>query len=637
MGWKVISSSSSTLNHENQPKSQLSALSLRFSLNILQPTAEEGGLIHQMQNKIMPSLALLWPSIAFMLFLLLPFTSSLGTMTRNNTSRREVITARQGVVATDDGRCSRIGRDVLREGGNAVDASVAAALCLGVVSPASSGIGGGAFMLVRLANGTVQAFDMRETAPMLASQNMYNGNASLKASGALSIAVPGELAGLHKAWEQHGRLSWERLVKPAEHLARIGFKISPYLHMQMVKTESGIMADKGLRDIFTSNGKLLQPGDICQNKKLAETLRTLSKYGFQAFYNGSIGIQLIRDVRKLGGILTMEDLRRYQVKLREPIFADILGLKIVGMPPPSSGGAAMILILNILAQYGVPLGVSGPLGIHREIEALKHAFAVRMNLGDPDFFNISKVLAEMLSPKFALELKKTIYDNMTFNSSHYGGRWNQIQDHGTSHISIVDHERNAVSMTNTVNSYFGAHILSPSTGIVLNNEMDDFSIPGNTSAGLPPPAPANFIHPAKRPLSSMTPTIILKDEQLKAVVGASGGVMIIAGTTEVFLNHFARGMDPFSSVMAPRVYHQLIPNVLSYENWTTVSSDHFEVPTETREVLKKKGHVLQGLAGGTICQFVVQRLESSMEDGGKGLGELVAVSDPRKGGFPAGF
>ncbi|GLU20409.1 hypothetical protein SLE2022_366120 [Rubroshorea leprosula] len=563
-----------------------------------------------------------------LVFLLLPAIST----QESEGTRREVIVARHGAVATDDGRCSVIGMKVLRTGGHAVDAAVAAALCLGVVSSASSGIGGGAFMLIRQANGKAQALDMRETAPAEASQDMYAGNASLKATGALSIATPGELAGLHKAWKDYGKLPWERLVRPAENLARRGFKISPYLYMQMEKTRSGILANKGLRDIFTSNGELLRPGDICRNMKLAETLRKIGRYGSEAFYNGSIGVDLVRDVQSAGGILTISDLKKYEVKVREPISAKVLGLEILGMPPPSSGGASMILMLNILAQYGLPFGNSSDLRIHRQIEALKHAFAVRMNLGDPDFVDESEVVADLLSPKFAEELKKTIFDNMTFDSSYYGGRWNQTFDHGTSHISIVDFERNAVSMTNTVNSYFGSQILSPSTGIVLNNEMDDFSMPtGNRSKSVPPPAPANFIRPRKRPLSSMTPTIVLKDEKLKAVVGASGGAMIIAGTTEVFLNHFALGMDPLSSVMAPRFYHQLIPNTVLYENWTTVIGDHFEVPADIRAALQKRGHVLESLAGGTICQLIVHELDSGS------MGELVAVSDPRKGGFPAGF
>ncbi|KAK1371713.1 Glutathione hydrolase [Heracleum sosnowskyi] len=571
----------------------------------------------------MPSMFVTW---AFLLVLLLSPSLIFAA-----TSRREVITAWHGAVATDDGRCSLIGRNVLREGGHAVDATVAAALCLGVVSPASSGIGGGAFMVFRSANGKVQAFDMRENAPMLASQNMYGGNAALKSSGALSVAVPGELAGLHKAWKQYGRLPWKRLVRPAERLARKGFTISPYLHMQMVRSELGILKDKGLSSILASNNSLLQPGDICYNKKLAKTLRAIAENGIKPFYNGSVGLHLVQDLKKVGGILTIKDLQQYQVKIRKPISAETMGLKILGMPPPSSGGVSMVLILNILAQYGAQ-GLSGSLGIHREIEALKHAFAVRMNLGDPDFVNIKNVVADMLSPKFAKELKKTIFDNMTFSPSHYGSKWNQINEHGTSHLSIVDGERNAVSMTTTINSYFGSNIMSPTTGIVLNNEMDDFSMPINTTGGATPPPPANFIVPGKRPISSMTPTIVLQGKRLIGVVGASGGSMIIAGTTEVFLNHFVKKMDPLSSVMAPRVYHQLIPNVVQYENWTTVINDHFEVPAETRASLEKKGHVLQSLAGGTICQFVVNEEVKRSK-----LGKLVAVSDPRKGGFPAGF
>ncbi|PKI45263.1 hypothetical protein CRG98_034343 [Punica granatum] len=191
----------------------------------------------------------------------------------------------------------------------------------------------------------------------------------------------------------------------------------------------------------------------------------------------------------------------------------------------------MILILNILSLYGFPSGISGSLGVHRTIEALKHAFAVKMNLGDPEYVNISAAFSDMMSVSFAKELKKTIYDNMTFSPGHYGGRWNQIHDHGTSHISVIDRECNAVSMTSTAIS--------------------------KGSSNVPPPAPANFIRPGKRSLTSMSPTIVLMDGRLKAVIGASGGGMITAGTTEVFLNHFAKGMDPFSSVISPRFYHHV--------------------------------------------------------------------------------
>ncbi|XP_062184914.1 glutathione hydrolase 1-like [Phragmites australis] len=542
--------------------------------------------------------------------------------------RREVVTSPHGAVAADDGRCSRIGRDALREGGSAVDAAVATALCLGVVSPASSGVGGGAFMIVRLADGTAVAYDSRETAPHAASKDMYGGNETLKARGALSIAVPGEIAGLYEAWKRHGKLPWKQLVKPAARLA-LAFRISPYLRMQMEATRDGILGNKGIRAVYAPKGDLLKVGDVCRNEKLAKTLRAVAEHGPGAFYDGFVGAQLVKDVREVGGIMTVEDLKRYRVKVRRPLSENVMGLQVVTMPPPSAGGAGMILVLNILAQYGIPSGFSGSLGIHRLIESLKNYFAVKMNLGDPDFVNVSEVVSDMVSPKFAAELKKTIYDNMTFDPKHYGGRWNILQDHGTSHSSIVDSERNAVSMTSTVNSYFGSLILSPSTGILLNNEMDDFSMPANTSANSPPPAPANFISPLKRPLSSMAPTIVLKDGKLKAAVGASGGSMIPAGTIEVFLNHFVKSMDPLSSVMAPRAYHQLIPNVVQYENWTTVLGDHFLLDAATRGDLQKRGHVLTPLAGGTISQFVVHNVEHS--------GDLTAVSDPRKGGFPAGY
>ncbi|CAH2075998.1 unnamed protein product [Thlaspi arvense] len=550
-------------------------------------------------------------------------------------NKQQSIATYHGAVATDDGRCSEIGMNALRQGGNAVDASVAAALCLGVVSSASSGIGGGAFIVVKIADGKEIAYDCRETAPLRATENMYDGNLDLKKKGALSVAVPGEVAGLFTAWTQHGKLPWKQLVYPAQKLAAQGFKISKYLYMQMNHTKDDILADKGLSELFVSKGELKIPGTIISNPKLAFTLSQIAEYGPKAFYNGTVGNNLVSDIQKSGGIITLKDLQDYKVKVKEPLSTDIVGYRLLGMPPPSSGGPAMVLVLNILSQYGIPSGVSGPLGVHRLVEALKHAFAIRMNLGDPDFVDVTKVVSDMLSPKFAQDLKSKINDEKTFDPKYYGAKWNEINDHGTSHLSIIDSERNAVSMTSTINSYFGAVMLSPSTGIVLNNEMDDFSIPMKSGGNLdvPPPAPANFIRSGKRPLSSMTPAIVLKDGKVKAAVGASGGMYIIAATSEVFLNHFFLNMDPLSSVMAPRIYHQLIPNQISYENWTTVYDDHFEIPKETRDVLEKKGHVLTPIAGGTISQFIIE--ESGGHSNGKSM--LVAVSDPRKGGFPSGY
>ncbi|CAN6466000.1 unnamed protein product [Victoria cruziana] len=567
---------------------------------------------------------------------------------RSGEDRGEVIRAEHGVVAADDARCSAIGTDVLREGGHAVDAAVATALCLGVVSPMSSGIGGGAFLMVRSsADGEALAYDMRETAPGAAYQDMYNEQPEKKIYGALSMGVPGELAGLHEAWKRYGRVPWKRLSLPSVELARDGFLVSPYLAANMKKTEMRIMADPGLRRMFAPTGVLLKPGEKCYNPELAHTLQAISEYGPKAFYHGSVGENLVKDVQDAGGILTMQDLQDYKVEVSSPIALDVMGYKILGMPPPSSGTLGLSLVLNILASYGTGDAANGPLGVHRLIEALKHMFAIRMNLGDPDFVNVTSYQHDMLSPEFAAQLRKKILDNTTFAPNYYMPKWSQLQDHGTSHFCIVDAERNAVSMTSTVNYAFGASVLSPSTGIVLNNEMNDFSMPVETGDGDLPPSPSNFIQPNKRPLSSMTPIIVLKDNQLAGVIGGSGGMLIIPAVIQVFVNHFILSMGAEASVQKPRVYHKLVPNTVLYENWTLINGKHIELPDDTKLFLKQQGHELTAQASGAICQLVVHSLQNPVMRKGNRKenfllkqvfhGMLTAVSDPRKNGNPAGF
>ncbi|KAI3451100.1 hypothetical protein Pfo_007765 [Paulownia fortunei] len=528
-----------------------------------------------------------------------------------------MIRARSGVVATDEAICSKVGRDVLVGGGHAVDAAVAAAFCLGVVNPPFSGVGGGGFMLIRQASGKAKVFDMKEMAPKRASRNMYStSNPTMKRQGPRSLAIPGELAGLYSAWKEFGKLPWKRLVTPAETLARNGFNISRFLYELMTNEKSTLIKDKVLRQIYAPNGRLIREGHILRQETLANTLLEISKTGMMAFYNGSIERNLTKDVLRAGGILTMEDLQSYQVKIREPITANVMGLQIIAAPPPASGGAMMILILKILDQYGLPLGASGALGLHRTIEALKYALAMRMKLGDPDFVDIKKTITSMLSTNYAAKLKNSINDNRTLDSSHYGGKWEQIYDHGTTHICVVDSKRNVVSMTASINAIFGSTFTSPSTGILLNNQMSDFSIP---SPSLLPPAPSNFIQPFKRPLSSMTPTIVLK-----AVIGAAG-VLIPDAVTQVLLNHFTVKMDPLSSVMAPRYYNWLIPNILSLENYSWLGYQ-YRAPLQTIRFLKSRRHrVASDSSWKTICQLVVQELD------GPNSGMLYAVSDTRKG------
>nr|BAQ21911.1 gamma-glutamyl transpeptidase [Allium sativum] len=557
-----------------------------------------------------------------------------------STGGSDAVESEKGVVAADDGYCSEIGASVLRKGGHAVDAVVATAICEGVRHPMSSGIGGGAFMVVRSAkDGKALAFDARETAPLAASKDMYQNNPLAKSLGPLSMGIPGEIAGLHAAWLLYGKLPWKSLFEPSITLLKNGVKIEPYLALSINDNKDKIMSDPGLAEVFAPNGKLLQLNDTFYNFKLADSLEAIAEEGPQAFYNGSIGQKFIQDIRNLGGIVTMNDMRKYTVEITEPLYSDVLGYTLVGMPLPSSGTLGVSMVLNILGSYETLNAMKGFHGLHRLIEAVKHTLAIRMNLGDSKFVNCTKYVDDMLSPTYAEQVKERIFDNTTFDPSYYLNRWSQIRDHGTSHMSIVDSERNAVAFTSTVNMYFGGGVMSPSTGIVANNEMDDFSIPTDATEDGLPPAPSNFIEPNKRPLSSMSPLIILKDNQLAGVLGASGGMNIIPAVSQVFINHFVLGVDPLKAVQHPRFYHTLIPNLVQYENWTALDGELFEFSEAAKEFLAKRNHQLQMKSGaGAVCQFVVQNLTSSnsnKETDGIIRGMLTAVSDPRKDGSPA--
>ncbi|XP_062193146.1 glutathione hydrolase 3-like [Phragmites australis] len=547
----------------------------------------------------------------------------------------------EGAAAADDARCSGVGAAALRAGGHAVDAAVAAALCLGVVHPMSSGVGGGAFIVVRdAASGEAVAFDAQETAPAAATPDMYARDPPSKCKGALAMGVPGELAGLHTAWSRYGRLPWRDHFAPAIRLARHGYEVVPYVARALKKTEREVLADPGLRAVFAPEGRVLAAGETCRNPALADALERVAEEGVAAFYGGPVGESFVRDVRAAGGIVTVDDLRGYKVEVSAAMRADAMGYSFLGMPPPSSGTVGMALILNTLGGYKSLEFLKGFLGVHRLIEAIKHMLAIRMDLGDPDYVNVSGNVAEMLSPPFADKIRQRIVDNTTFPPGYYFPKWSQLRDHGTSHLCVVDGDRNSVAMTTTVNSYFGAHVLSPSTGIVVNNEMDDFSVPAARTPDHLPPAPANFIAPGKRPLSSMTPLIILKNGQLAGVVGGSGGTDIIATVTQVFLNHFIVGLDPLAAVQHPRVYHRLVPNVVKYENYTVVDGEVIALSGEAREFMEQRGHRLESTDSGAVCQFIVHDLpEPAASGGGRSVfrGKLTAVSDPRKGGSPAGL
>ncbi|CAN6880243.1 hypothetical protein Bca4012_080577 [Brassica carinata] len=572
-----------------------------------------------------------------------------ATNRHSHATRSDAVESENGVVAADDGRCSDIGVSVLRRGGHAVDAAVATSLCVGVVNPMSSGIGGGAFLIVSsMEDSKAEAFDMRETAPLAASKDMYKSDEDAKSIGALSMGVPGEIAGLYEAWKRYGRLPWKPLFEPAIELARGGFVVAPYLGRAISKHSSMILKDPGLRNVFSRNGQVLNPGETCYNPELARSLEMISRLGPAALYNGTVGQKLVNDVKKAGGIITMDDLRSYKVRVTNAMASDVMGYKIYGMPPPSSGTVGFSMVMNILDSYSeLYTGSGNDLGLHRLIEAMKHMFAARMDLGDPEFVNITNAMNHMLSKPRAESIRERILDNTTFPPEYYLNRWSQLRDQGTSHFSIVDSERNTVSMTTTVNYVFGAGVLSPSTGIVLNNEMDDFSVPTENTPDNLPPAPTNFIEPNKRPLSSMTPL----DGELVATLGGSGGMKIIPAVIQVFLNFFVLKMKPLEAVESARVYHKLIPNVVQYENFTAINGDHIGVTKNSEMFLAERGHELEEISGGAIVQLIVQSYKEEEDEMiielGRKLGKdsskrlkpfkglLTAVSDPRKDGKPA--
>ncbi|KAL9155796.1 hypothetical protein ABFS82_09G030400 [Erythranthe guttata] len=540
---------------------------------------------------------------------------------------QERVVARNGVVATDETECSIIGRDVLKRGGHAVDAAVAAALCLGVVSPFYSGLGGGGFMLVRSSTGDSKVFDMREMAPGRASKGMFDKESSKKKDSPLSIAVPGELAGLYTAHKEYGKIPWESLVKPAENLARNGFIVSSFLSKTLASVKSTIMSNKELRSVFAPKGRLVSKGKTIYFKKLADTLASVSKHGMNDFYNGSIAQSLSNDIQKAGGIIKKEDFQKYRAITRKPLVANVFGYEIVTAPPPASGGAMLILILKILSNYKAT-GEFNSLELHRFVEALKYALAMKTSLGDPQFANVTNILEKMISTSYAKVLKSRINDTKTYDPAHYGSKWSQSYDHGTTHLCTVDSQRNAVSMTVSLNHFLGSRVMSASTGILLNSQMYDFSIPASST---PPPSPANFIQPFKRPLSSMTPTIVVKDGRIKAVIGAAGGLLIPDAVAQVLINHLNSKMNPLVAVTVPRLYHTLYPNVLYHEDYKSQNGHQFSYRSKMLRELKKKGHVLKKNTASAICSFVVQNLE------GPDSGQLIAVTDQRKGGLPAGY
>ncbi|KIK98246.1 hypothetical protein PAXRUDRAFT_31286 [Paxillus rubicundulus Ve08.2h10] len=532
-----------------------------------------------------------------------------------------LITADHGAVASENKRCSDIGVSVLKDGGNAVDAAIGAAFCIGVVNMFSSGIGGGGFMTVRIPPSTpgeaseVYTIDFRETAPALANKTMYVDNPRAATYGGLSVAVPGELRGLEEAYRRWGSLSWSRLVQPSVVLAA-EWTVDVEL-AKRIQTKSSLMLDnEDWRAVFAPDGKLLLQAETIRRTNYSRTLATIAAEGPDAFYKGPIADSIVRKVQEAGGILTHADLEGYTVNVERAVQGTYHDKKVYTSHAPTSG-PVLLHMLNLIERYDLIGEGRTPLNMHRIVEAQKS----RTKIGDLLYSSNSTArVAEISTKRYADLIAANLTDDRTHPPEYYNPEFDIKIDHGTSHTSVVDNDGMAVALTTTVNLVFGSQVLDPETGIILNDEMDDFSTPGIPNSFGLWPSPYNYPEPGKRPLSSTTPTIMEHaDGSFYLAIGGSGGSRIFPSIFQVLLN-MDWGMHVSEAVEYGRLHDQLYP--------TSVDADN-TLPASLLYDLRRRGHnvtVLDINRVAAVVQAVVRK-----------DGKIYAASDSRKNGIAAGY
>jgi gamma-glutamyltranspeptidase/glutathione hydrolase len=531
----------------------------------------------------------------------------------------------RGIVATVDDIASRAGVEAMKKGGNAVDAAVAAALTLGVVNNYNAGIGGGCFILIRRANGEFVTIDGRETAPAAATRDMYirNGHAETKLSqtGALASGTPGALAAYEEAIKLCGKLAFKEHLLAAAEIAQNGFPVSRRYAAALKETAADLARFEGSRAVFfKADGQVYSEGDTLKQPDLATTYRAIAEQGTGWFYGGPFAQGTAKWMRENHGIMTAADFTNYRAVLRKPISTTYRGYKVVSFPPPSSGGVHVLEILNILETRD--LKALDPVeAVHFIAEAMKLAFADRAYwLGDPDFANVPRGL---ISKDYAYKLADGIrLDHATPVAGHgtpADAQADVFKKH-TTHFSTADADGNWVACTATINTTFGSKVVIPGTGVVMNNEMDDFSIePGVPNYFGLIGAGANAVAPGKRPLSSMSPAIILKDDKPVMSVGAAGGPTIISQTVLNIVNVLDFQMDIQSAIDKPRFHQQWQPDELRVER---------PMPPDILAGLEKRGHKLRVVGATGISQAIVRSPD------GKGF---IGAADPRGGGQAEGW
>ena len=535
------------------------------------------------------------------------------------------VSAEHGMIVTAQHLATKIGVEVLESGGNAIDAAVAVGYALAVVYPTAGNLGGGGFMTIRLADGRTTFVDFREKAPLGATRDMYLDKAGRllpKASviGHLAVAVPGTVAGLEYARAKYGKLPRERLVAPAVTLAAEGFTLGEGDVHEFAGAIDDLRRDPPSAAIFLEDGKARRAGSVLVQTDLAATLREISRHGADGFYKGRVAEAIVASSRAGGGILTMEDFARYAPRELAPIECDYRGHRIVSAPPPSSGGVIVCEILHILEGY--PLsdwGFRSAQAIHHQVEAMRHAYVDRNGyLGDPDF--VTNPVARFLDKRYAARIRAAIDPAKATPPASLRVGTPPHEGANTTHYSIIDREGNAVAVTYTLNQAFGARVTAAGTGVLLNDEMDDFTTKlGEANLfGLVQGEP-NLVAPGKRPLSSMSPTIVLRGGKPFMVLGTPGGSRIITAVVHTLVNVIDYGMDIQEAVDAPRFHQQWLPEETAAERGA--------IPPDARRMLEAQGHRFRDVRKmNHMCAILVAN------------GRYYGANDPRGGtGLAAGY
>jgi len=528
------------------------------------------------------------------------------------------VVAHQGMVASVDEAATRVGVEILKEGGNAVDAAVAVGYALAVTHPQAGNLGGGGFMMIRTKEGKVTAIDFREMAPAAATRDMFldeQGNPDSKKSltSHLASGTPGTVAGFSLALEKYGSLPLKKVVQPAIKLAKQGFTVNDALADDLKTYGSEVLPNHDTsKAIFWKEGEPLKKGDKLVQANLAKSLELIAEKGPDGFYKGTTAEQIAQEMSKNGGLITKEDLANYKAVERTPVSGDYRGYQVYSMPPPSSGGIHIIQILNILENFDLAkYGFGSADAMQVMAEAEKYAYADRSEyLGDPDFVKVP--WQALTSKAYAKSIAEQIDVNKARPSSQIRpGKLEPYESNQTTHFSVVDKEGNAVAVTYTLNTVFGSGIVAGNTGILMNNQMDDFSAkPGVPNVYGLVGGDANAIGPGKRPLSSMSPTIVLKDGKTWLVTGSPGGSRIITTVLQMVVNTIDYGMNVAEATNAPRFHHQWLPDELRVEKGFS---------PDTLKLLEQKGQKVAVKASMGSTQSIMVGPD----------GTLYGASDPR--------